>query len=959
MRGKTMKRVLVSFVAVAVALAAHAELVRLVPESGVSKLFTLKTADSNREYRVSFYRPDVFRVQAAPVTWEGPETNRVAHYDYTDRFNDPKRAQILVDGYAEDTTGVRFEDADGHYIFKTTEMAVWFDKTNETMSVWRFGRPVFAEAKALEFTTNGCVQTLVSDATTRYYGGGQQVGRLMHKGAKIRIDCDFNWADGGAPNPVPFVLSSDGFGVLRHTFAPGEYDFTATNSCSLAHDERRFDAFYFIGDERVNPFWRVLELYTEATGRPNLLPMWGLELGDADACMTRESGTRYPKQEKDGSFTEVTGDVIERNAKKYREHDMPGGWMLVNDGYGCGYTMLGAVVRDLAAYGFYTGLWTEGALDRIAWEVGTAGTRVQKLDVAWTGQGGDHKAQHALQCNQDAFLGITTNSDARAFIWSTVGWAGSQRYGISWAGDEYGGWDLIRYMIPTLTGSAMSGQAYAAADVDGIFGGSNESYLRDLQWKCWTTAMYVMNGWSHICKSPWSFPEPYRSHIRCALKTKIRYTPYIYRYMREAWETGEPIVRPLVWNYSDDPNTWDERTRYEFMLGDDILVAPVYTSMKVNKGWWRKGIYLPEGYWYDLNDGRRVIGGRTLEAYPIDLGKIPVFVRANAIIPLYDEALTTAAIDKTRLTFDIWPNAGWTTGGTHTYEDDGLTRAFATGAYARYWVNAVSESGPSDETVMGDLEILVKPDREAGDGSYAGMPERRVFEFAVHLQTKTAPAALVMEGREIAELTTTNDVTTLFRNVVEGWYYDPDEKFGTLHVKLAPRPAFAEDPGFSFEIRMTGNRMCLARVETPDYPQPTEAENEEATEAIVCKAVDMPKLNNTNGYKFADGSDMVVKTTDRMIIIDRLDGTYNRITGHVATHPDNDPAARFTFTIYANETTKIFERANMKGSDVAQLIAVDIPSGTGWVKFDFKADDGSDASKNAKGVWKNVEFRAE
>lgn len=66
------------FLPLAVALTpfvSDAKLVRLVPEHGVSKAFTLKT-DSNVEYVVRFYRPDVFRVEAAPKIWQGEGTNR-------------------------------------------------------------------------------------------------------------------------------------------------------------------------------------------------------------------------------------------------------------------------------------------------------------------------------------------------------------------------------------------------------------------------------------------------------------------------------------------------------------------------------------------------------------------------------------------------------------------------------------------------------------------------------------------------------------------------------------------------------------------------------------------------------------------------------------------------------------------------------------------------------------------
>ena len=84
---------------------------------------------------------------------------------------------------------------------------------------------------------------------------------------------------------------------------------------------------------------------------------------------------------------QTTPDVIELVADKYRDYDLPGGWILPNDGYGCGYTELEYVVEELHDRGFYTGLWTENGVSQIAWEVGTAGTSACKLDVAWVGSG--------------------------------------------------------------------------------------------------------------------------------------------------------------------------------------------------------------------------------------------------------------------------------------------------------------------------------------------------------------------------------------------------------------------------------------------------------------------------------------------------------------------------------------------------------------------------------------------
>ena len=120
-------------------------------------------------------------------------------------------------------------------------------------------------------------------------------------------------------------------------------------------------------------------------GEIHLARGWAMELGEADAFMTRDRETKEPLKDEDGNFVEITPDCIDRVAEQYRKHDMPGGWLLVNDGYGCGYVELPQVVSSLADLGFYTGLWTEKGLEKTVWEVGTAGTRLQKLDVAWTG----------------------------------------------------------------------------------------------------------------------------------------------------------------------------------------------------------------------------------------------------------------------------------------------------------------------------------------------------------------------------------------------------------------------------------------------------------------------------------------------------------------------------------------------------------------------------------------------
>ena len=310
----------------------------------------------------------------------------------------------------------------------------------------------FKELKPLTIDENLTTQILNKKANSGFYGGGQQNGQFEFNNQLMEISYSGGWEEGDRPSPAPFYMSSAGYGVLRNTWSNGEYDFRSEGYLSASHQEQRFDAFYFFG----NNIKDVLGHYTKLSGPAPLLPRWAFEYGDADcyndADNSKKPGT-VPPTWRDGP-TGTTPDVVSSVAAKYREHDMPGGWILPNDGYGCGYTDLPEVVEQLASHGFQTGLWTEDGVDKIAWEVGTAGSRAQKLDVAWTGQG----YQFALDANHDAATGIINNSDSRPFIWTVMGWAGIQRYAVTWTGDQSGSWDYIRWHIPTLIGSGLSGQ---------------------------------------------------------------------------------------------------------------------------------------------------------------------------------------------------------------------------------------------------------------------------------------------------------------------------------------------------------------------------------------------------------------------------------------------------------------------------------------------------------------------
>ena len=387
----------------------------------------------------------------------------------------------------------------------------------------------------------------------------------------------------------------------------------------LSHDEKRFDAFYFVEDSSKD----ILSDYVELTGQPSLMPKYGFYQGNANC---------YNKPDEGITLT-TTGVEV---AKSYGEHDMPIGWFLPNDGYGCGYggiDNLKAFVEAVKPYHFVTGLWTENDLDKLAQEVSEAGTRMIKTDVRWVGEG----YSFGLNAVRQAYEGIAQNSDWRPFVVTLDGWAGTQRYAGTWSGDQTGGnFEYIRFHIPTYLGAGLSGQPNVGSDMDGIYGGSAVVSIRDYQWKSFTPIMINMSGWSDKDKTPWVWGEPYKSINRMYLKLKAQMLPYYYSYARESYDTGVPMVRALMLEYPEEGFTMGNQTQYEYLWGENLLVAPVYDEAE-NNAEVRNKIYLPGGedqVWIDYFTGEQYTGGKVVNSIDAPLWKLPLFVKSGAIIPM-------------------------------------------------------------------------------------------------------------------------------------------------------------------------------------------------------------------------------------------------------------------------------------------------------------------------------------
>lgn len=703
---------------------------------------------------VDFYGPNVFRLFTAPQGGipRNPEAN--------------PPARILVDSPRTDVGPVTVKNLpDGSVSISTSRLRLDFPAEGETFTVTDLttGHLVAETIAPVKFENKKTTLKLREQPGEYFYGGGVQNGRFSHKGKLIDIVNTNSWTDGGVASPTPFYWSTNGYGVMWHTFAPGAYDFGAATpgEVSLSHNDPYLDVFMMVNETPVG----LLNDFYQLTGNPVLLPKFGFYEGHLNAYnrdywkedangILFEDGKKYKESQTDNGGTkeslngELPGNyqfsaraVIDR----YNAHDMPLGWVLPNDGYGAGYgqtSTLDGNIENLRQYGEYArkhgveiGLWTQSDLHPkegiepllqrdIVKEVRDAGVRVLKTDVAWVGAG------YSFGLNGVSDVGEIMpyyGNDARPFIISLDGWAGTQRYAGIWTGDQTGGqWEYIRFHIPTYIGSGLSGQPNISSDMDGIFGGKNIPVnVRDYQWKTFTPMQLNMDGWGSNPKYPHQLGDDAERINRAYLKLKSELMPYAYTYAREAVD-GKPMVRAMFLDYPND-YTHGTATRYQFLYGPSILVAPIYQPTRSDEAGndVRHNIYLPAGQWFDYFSGLTYGDPETdiiLNNYDSPLWKLPVFIKAGAIIPMVNPNNNPSQINSANRIYELWP-AGKTE--ITEYDDDGTTEAYRLGQYATTKIT-------SDLNAKGVLTVTVDPTV----GSFPGMTDKKSTELRINITSE-------------------------------------------------------------------------------------------------------------------------------------------------------------------------------------------------------------------------------
>jgi alpha-glucosidase len=288
----------------------------------------------------------------------------------------------------------------------------------------------------------------------------------------------------------------------------------------------------------------------------------------------------------------------------------------------------------------------------------------------------------------------------RGFVMTRASYAGGQRYAVTWTGDNSSTWDHLRLMVHQLINLGLSGFSYAGADVGGFTGGpSPELMTRWFELAAFTPIFRDHSAKDTPRAEPWVDGPEQLAIRRRFVDERYRLMPYIYALAAENARTGDPLMRPVFYDYPGVAKASCDQSM-TFTLGKALLIAPP-PKMESPESY---EVCLPPGGWFDYWTGKRVTGaaagtmggdGASHITETPNLEKLPVFVREGTILPRQPVVQSTSETPTGPLSLDIYP--GDDCGGT-IYLDDGHSMAFQRGHYLRQTIQCVA--GPGDKLVI-------------------------------------------------------------------------------------------------------------------------------------------------------------------------------------------------------------------------------------------------------------------
>ena len=547
----------------------------------------------------------------------------------------------------------------------------------------------------------GPVFGLGSGGTTFDRRGTYDAMNNGHRAAEFQIF--------GSRVPIPFLIGTEGWGLFFHRPFRGSFDLREYETRFEARPQARIETdrplpldLFVI---QAEPPAAALAEYAELTGKPAMPPKW--VLGYMQSHRTLAGSEEVLKVAETFRAKGLPCDALIYLGTGYT----PSGW---NTGHGSlafnpkVFDRPAEILGKLHAQHFKVVLHVNNAPRNLHGEIPPASDETTAPDQiatywarhretlalgvdGWWPDDGDELPIDARLARHRAYYhgSLAERPGQRPFSLHRTGYAGMQRYGgWFWSGDTYTLWDTLAAHVPVGLNASLSVSPFWGSDTGGFTPTkelTGELYARWFQFSSFTPS-FRSHGRVWHTRLPWGWntgelgpnevvagnedstpPDASELHnpriepiCRRYLQLRYRLMPYLYSAVREAHDTGMPIMRALWLHYPDDPRA--VALGDEYLWGRDILVAPV-----VEKGVSSRTVYLPRGRWYDYWTRTPVMGGQEVTRY-VNLATMPIYVRAGAILPTDPPRQYVDEPSDQPTTLNVYPGAD---GEFVLYEDDG------------------------------------------------------------------------------------------------------------------------------------------------------------------------------------------------------------------------------------------------------------------------------------------------
>ena len=314
-----------------------------------------------------------------------------------------------------------------------------------------------------------------------------------------------------------------------------------------------------------------------------------------------------------------------------------------------------------------------------------------------------------MQNSRATFDGLLKlRPDERPFVMTRASYAGGQRYAATWTGDNSSSWEHLKLSVAQTINLGLSGFTWTGADVGGFVGGATPELMT--RWFQYATFAPIFRDHANKIApraEPWVDGPEHLAIRRRFVEERYRLLPYFYALADRSARSGDPLMRPLFYDYPEMLQAGCDATM-SFTLGARLLIAG---SPKPEAAVPYEAC-LPKGGWYDYWSGAAVSAPPSADGLSTALmltphiETLPVFVRAGTILPRQPLVQSTSHRPEGALELHVYPGPGCT---GELYDDDGHSLAHQRGVFLRQSLSCTASDKGVTRLSFGKREGSWKP----------------------------------------------------------------------------------------------------------------------------------------------------------------------------------------------------------------------------------------------------------